>query len=116
MPWKEMRSMIKRCAVSIEYQKKRMSVADLCRAYGSAYNSLAAESIVYTMTGQGQASGSKPRPHSCSHADAGATRNTILVSGLSYPSLVALARLKARLEMIRRGGLGTLQLVHSVTF
>ena len=82
------------------YQKKEMSVADLCRAYGISRPTAYRWINRYNETGPEGLVDRSSRPHSCSHATLEPIENTILVLRAKHPSWGA-RKLKARLEMLQ---------------
>jgi transposase InsO family protein len=82
------------------YQKKEMSVADLCREYGISRPTAYRWINRYNETGPEGLVDRSSRPHSCSHATLEPIENTILVLRAKHPSWGA-RKLKARLEMLQ---------------
>jgi hypothetical protein len=86
MPWKESRILDQRLQFLSSYEKKEMSVADLCREYEisrptayrwiNRYNERGPEGLVDRSR----------RPNSCSHATLEPIENTILVLRAKHPS------------------------------
>ena len=74
MPWKESRILDQRLQFLSSYQKEEMSVADLCRAYGSSRPTAYRWINRYNEAGPGRTRGSKHSPAQLFTRDAGAYR------------------------------------------
>ena len=86
MPWKESCILDQRLQFLSSYQKKEMSVADLCRAYGISRPTAYRWINRYNETGPEGLVDRSRRPHTCSHATLEPMENAILVLRAKHPS------------------------------
>jgi transposase InsO family protein len=100
MPWKESRIVDQRLQFLSSYQKKEMSLSDLCREFGVSRPTGYRWINRYKEVGPEGLLDRSRKPHGCSHATSEATENAILALRSKHPSWGA-RKLKARLEKVR---------------
>ena len=100
MPWKESRIVDQRLQFLSSYQKKEMSLSDLCREFGVSRPTGYRWINRYKEVGPEGLLDRNRKPHGCSHATSEATENAILALRSKHPSWGA-RKLKARLEKVQ---------------
>jgi transposase InsO family protein len=100
MPWKESRIVDQRLQFLSSYQKKEMSLSDLCREFGVSRPTGYRWINRYKEVGPEGLLERSRKPHGCSHATSEATENAILALRSKHPSWGA-RKLKARLEKVQ---------------
>jgi transposase InsO family protein len=100
MPWKESRIVDQRLQFLSSYQKKEMSLSDLCREFGVSRPTGYRWINRYKEVGPEGLLDRSRKPHGCSHATSEATENAILALRSKHPSWGA-RKLKARLEKVQ---------------
>jgi transposase InsO family protein len=100
MPWKESRIVDQRLQFLSSYQKKEMSLSDLCREFGVSRPTGYRWINRYKEVGPEGLLDRSRKPHGCSHATSEATENAILALRSKHPSRGA-RKLKARLEKVQ---------------
>ena len=100
MPWKQSRIVDQRPQFLPSYQKKEMSLSDLCREFGVSRPTGYRWINRYKEVGpEGHLDRSR-KPHGCSHVTSEATENAILALRSKHPRWGA-RKLKARLEKVQ---------------
>src|ERR1700722_14260981 len=100
MPWKQSRIVDQRPQFLPSYQKKEMSLSDLCREFGVSRPTGYRWINRYKEVGPEGLLDLSRKPHGCSHATSEATENAILALRSKHPSWGA-RKLKARLEKLQ---------------
>jgi transposase InsO family protein len=100
MPWKESWIVDQRLQFLSSYQKKEMSLSDLCREFGVSRPTGYRWINRYKEVGPEGLLDRNRKPHGCSHATSEATENAILALRSKHPSWGA-RKLKARLEKVQ---------------
>ena len=100
MPWKESRIVDQRLQFLSSYQKKEMSLSDLCREFGVSRPTGYRWINRYKEVGPEGLLDRSRKPQGCSHATSEATENAILALRGKHPSWGA-RKLKARLEKVQ---------------
>src|SRR5271155_3195462 len=86
MPWKESRIVDQRLQFLSSYQKKEMSVSELCRDFGVSRPTGYRWINRYKESGPEGLLNLSSKPHSCSHETPEAVENSILALRGKYPS------------------------------
>jgi transposase len=100
MPWKQSRIVDQRPQFLPSYQKKEMSLSDLCREFGVSRPTGYRWINRYKEVGPEGLLDRSRKPHGCSHATSEATENAILALRSKHPRWGA-RKLKARLEKVQ---------------
>src|ERR1039457_6350883 len=100
MPWKDSRIVDQRLQFLSSYQKKEMSLSDLCREFEVSRPTGYRWINRYKEVGPEGLLDRSRKPHGCSHATSEATENAILALRSKHPSWGA-RKLKARLEKVQ---------------